>query len=165
MGTKTTGPLPPRCCNCNQHHAPGECPAIDSINHRQEAVDAAFQDSPDRFAPQLRQLTSAERKACPVVTGVLHYFPDAIMAIARVSKAGNDKHNPGQPLHWSRGKSNDHLDSEGRHLLTPTAMDPDSGQPEGAHKGWRALADLQIEEEKRLVALGIMPLSGVTAHE
>lgn len=118
-------------------------------------------DCPHRPKPQLRDLTSAERKACPVVTGVLHYFPDAIMAVSRVSKSGNDKHNPGQPLHWARGKSNDHLDSEGRHLLTPAATDPDSGEPEAAHKAWRALADLQISEEKRLVAMGIKPLSGV----
>lgn len=112
---------------------------------------------------ELRDYTSAERKACPVVTGVMHYFPDAIMAIARVSKAGNDKHNPGEPLHWSRGKSNDHIDCEGRHLLTPEADDPDSGAPERAHKAWRALADLQIAEEKRLIAAGIKPLSGVVA--
>ena len=109
----------------------------------------------------LRELTSAERKACPVVTGVLHYFPDAIMAISRVSKSGNDKHNPGEPLHWARGKSNDHMDSEGRHLLTPTESDSDSGESERAHKAWRALADLQISEEKRLVAAGIRPLSGI----
>lgn len=114
---------------------------------------------------RLRELTSAERKASPVVTGVLHYFPDAIMAISRVSKAGNEKHNPGQSLHWERGKSNDHLDCEGRHLLTPDAKDPDSGEPEAAHKAWRALADLQISEEKRLVSAGIRPLSGVVPKE
>lgn len=120
-------------------------------------TDSAFEKA------ALRELTSAERKACPVVTGVLHYFPDAMMAVSRVSKAGNDKHNPGEPLHWSRGKSNDHLDCEGRHLLTPAATDTDSGEPENAHKAWRALADLQISEEKRLVALGIKPLSGIVS--
>lgn len=109
----------------------------------------------------LRQLTSAERKGAPITTGVLHYFPDAIMAVARVSKAGNDKHNPGQPLHWARSKSTDHLDCEGRHLLTPYAVDADSGQLEQAQVAWRALADLQLAEERRLVAAGIMPLSGI----
>jgi Domain of unknown function (DUF5664) len=110
---------------------------------------------------ELRELTSAERKACPVTTGVLQYFPDAIMAVARVSKKGNDKHNPGEPLHWARGKSTDHADSEGRHLLTPGAIDPDSGELEAVHKAWRALADLQLAEEKRLISAGIRPLSGV----
>lgn len=111
---------------------------------------------------KLREYTSEERKAAPVVTGVLHYFPDAIMAVARVSVAGNEKHNPGEPLHWSRGKSNDHINCEGRHLLTPDGIDADTGQTERANKAWRALADLQIAEEKRLIALGIKPLSGVT---
>jgi len=93
--------------------------------------------------------TSAARKASPVYSGVLAYFPDALMTIARVSKAGNDKHNPGQPLHWSRGKSNDHLDCVARHLLTPFVVDPDSGEEHLAHAAWRILAALQIREEER----------------
>jgi hypothetical protein len=109
----------------------------------------------------LREYTSAERKQMPVTTGVLHYFPDAIAAISRVSKKGNDKHNPGEPLHWSREKSSDHDDCVGRHLLTPDAIDPDSGETERAHRAWRDLADLQLAEEKRLIAAGIKPLSGV----
>ena len=39
----------------------------------------------------------AARKATPIATGVLDYFPLALAEIARVSKAGNDQHNPGQP--------------------------------------------------------------------
>lgn len=109
----------------------------------------------------LREYTSAERKAMPVLTGVAHYFPDAQAAKARVSMKGNEKHNPGQPLHWSRGKSTDHLDCAGRHLLTPYNIDPDSGELELAHAAWRLDAALQEAEEKRLVALGIRPLSGV----
>lgn len=112
--------------------------------------------------PQLRELNSAERKEAPVATGVLQYFPDAIMAVARVSKKANVKHNgPTAPLGWTRNISNDHIDSEARHLLAPGATDPDSGESERAHKAWRALADLQIAEEKRLIAAGIKPLSGV----
>ena len=34
----------------------------------------------------------------------------ALAEVARVSKAGNDQHNPGQPLHWARDKSADHAD-------------------------------------------------------
>lgn len=111
----------------------------------------------------LRAYTSAERKAMPVHTGVMLYFPDALAAVARVSKKGNDKHNPGEPLHWARGKSMDQSDCVARHMLTPEATDPDSGEPERAHAAWRVLADLQIAEEKRLVAAGIMPLSGITS--
>ena len=91
---------------------------------------------------------SARRKASPLFSGVLSYFPDALMAVARVSKAGNDKHNPGQPLHWSRGKSNDHLDCAARHLLTPYEIDPDIGELHIAMVAWRALAALQIYLEE-----------------
>lgn len=93
--------------------------------------------------------TSAERKAEPVYSGVLQYFPDAIAAVARVSKKGNDKHNAGQPLHWSREKSNDHMDCAVRHMITPTEIDPDSGEYHLAHAAWRVLAELQLLLEKK----------------
>lgn len=112
--------------------------------------------------PVLREYTSAERKAMPIDAGCLKYFPDALAAIARVSVKGNEKHNPGQPLHWSRGKSNDHAECVTRHMLTPDAIDPESGEAHRNHAGWRLLAAIQIAEEKRLLALGIKPLSGVT---
>jgi hypothetical protein len=94
-----------------------------------------------------------ERKQYPVVTGVLDYFPDAIAAVARLSQAGNDQHNPGQPLHWAREKSTDHADTLGRHLLQRGTLDTD-GQRHTAKVAWRALALLQVEieeEQRRLV--------------
>ena len=94
------------------------------------------------------QRESATRKASPVWSGVLNYFPDALLAVARVSKAGNDKHNPGQPLHWSREKSNDHMDCAARHMLTPFAIDPDSREIHLANAAWRILAELQLYCEK-----------------
>ena len=112
----------------------------------------------------LRERNSAERKAEPLHAGVLLYFPDALAAVARVSKAGNDKHNPGEPLHWSRGKSNDHANCCARHSLTLEALDAESGEQEAAHMAWRALAQLQLLEEKRLVAKGIKPYSGMTGQ-
>lgn len=105
----------------------------------------------------------AARKAVPLYTGVMRYFPDALAAVAEVSKLGNDQHNPGQPLHWSRGKSNDHANCAARHSLTPADIDPESGEVEAAHGAWRALATLQLLEEKRLAAAGIMPYSGITS--
>jgi len=91
--------------------------------------------------------TSAERKAEPIYSGVLNYFPDAIAAVSRVSKKGNDKHNPGQPLHWIRDKSNDHLDCVARHIITPMEIDPETGELHLAHAAWRILAALQIALE------------------
>lgn len=112
---------------------------------------------------KLRDKTSAERKAEPIHSGVLLYFPDAAAAISRVSKKGNDKHNPGEPLHWARHKSTDQLDCLIRHSLTPDKIDPETGEVEAAAMVWRGLAQLQLIEEKRLIAAGIMPYSGVTS--
>ena len=101
---------------------------------------------------QLMTMSSAERKAVPVTTGVWDYFPDALVEVARVSKAGNDKHNPGQPLHHSRGKSTDHADSIGRHLIDRGKIDPDTGMLHSAELAWRALANLQQELEDKGLA-------------
>lgn len=90
---------------------------------------------------------SADRKAIPMCTGVLDYFPDALAEVAKVSKAGNDKHNPGQPLHWSRYKSCDHADALLRHLAERGGIDPDTGLRYSAEMAWRALAILQEELE------------------
>lgn len=89
---------------------------------------------------------ASERKDVPLTTGVLDYFPDALAEVARVSKAGNEQHNPGQPLHWAREKSTDHADCIGRHLLERGTVDID-GQRHSAKLAWRALALLQTELE------------------
>lgn len=91
---------------------------------------------------------SQARKDIPLATGVLDYFPDALAAVAEVSRAGNDKHNPGQPLHWARGKSMDQADCIARHLLERGGFDPETGQRHSAQLAWRALALLQLELEE-----------------
>lgn len=59
---------------------------------------------------------SQERKNYPMLSGCLNYFPAALAGVSKVSKIGNDKHNPGQPLHHARAKSTDHGDCIVRHL-------------------------------------------------
>lgn len=86
---------------------------------------------------------SQERKDTPITTGVLDYFPDAIAAVARLSKLGNEKHNPGEPLHWAKGKSTDEPDCIGRHLIDRGIIDPDDGVMHDVKLAWRALANLQ----------------------
>lgn len=86
------------------------------------------------------------RKACPVFSGVLKYFPDALKAVATCSKVGNDQHNAGQPLHWDRSKSGDELDALARHLIQAGEVDND-GIRHSAKVAWRALANLQKELE------------------
>lgn len=100
---------------------------------------------PDRRETAM-SLDSAERKGVPIFSGVIRYFPAALVAAAKVSKYGNDKHNPGQPLHWARAKSSDHADCIARHLID---MDErggydENGIPQVAYIVWRAMALAQI---------------------
>jgi hypothetical protein len=95
---------------------------------------------------------AAERKKLPITTGVLDYFPDAIAAVAAVSRLGNEQHNPGQPLHWAREKSTDHADCIARHLLERGTLDAD-GARHSAKLAWRALALLQLEIEAGWAAM------------
>ncbi len=89
---------------------------------------------------------AAARKGMPITTGVLDYFPLAMAEVAVVSKTGNDQHNPGQPLHWSKDKSTDHADCIPRHLIDRGSRDTD-GMRHSAKLAWRALALLQTELE------------------
>lgn len=117
---------------------------------------------------------SAIRKMQPVGTIVTQYFPDALLAVAAVAYVGNEKHNPGEPLHWARGKSDDHLDCDVRHVIDANrsndvtrqrAMERNMPPPEWdvttlkdgrsfavlhlAQHAWRALALLQLEVERQ----------------
>lgn len=96
--------------------------------------------------PQGLPLDAKARKALPICTGCLDYFPDALAAVAEVSRIGNEQHNPGQPLHWERGKSNDQEDALLRHLIDRGKLDTD-GVRHSAKVAWRALALLQLEIE------------------
>lgn len=87
------------------------------------------------------------RKATPIARGVLDYFPDAIAAVAHVSYIANEQHNPGEEMHWNRGKSRDHADALVRHLLERGTVD-DDGLHHSAKVAWRALALLQVEIEQ-----------------
>ena len=86
------------------------------------------------------------RKKHPVASGVLDYFPDALIALSHVSWQGNEQHNPGQPLHWNRSKSGDEADTLIRHFLQRGTLDTD-GLRHTAKVAWRALAMLQKELE------------------
>ena len=92
---------------------------------------------------------AAERKAIPMARGLLDYFPDALAAIADVSRVGNEQHNPGQPIHWSKHLSTDHADCLVRHLLDRGSLDTD-GLRHSAKMAWRALAMLQTEIENEV---------------
>lgn len=87
---------------------------------------------------------AAARKKTPVWSGFVKYFPRAIVAISQVSQAGNDQHNPGQPLHWAKEKSRDHFDTALRHLIDHLFNPVDTdGQLHLAKAGWRILAAIE----------------------
>jgi hypothetical protein len=102
-----------------------------------------------KYKRLLTDMTSAQRKEYPIVTGLLDYFPDACALVSHVSYKGNEKHNPGQPLHHARGKSADHLDCIGRHLTERKEDDPDTAIIHMANECWRSLAELQDMLEKK----------------
>jgi hypothetical protein len=86
------------------------------------------------------------RKALPILTYLTEYFPDATLAEVRVAVAGNEQHNPGEPLHWARDKSTDQLNTAFRHLWDHkrgTTKDID-GEYHLAKAVWRLKAALQL---------------------
>jgi hypothetical protein len=100
---------------------------------------------------------SNERKEYPLYHGLWRYFPAALAGVAGHSKRGNDKHNPGEPMHHSRGKSADHADCILRHLMDiadlewrePTEYNVARLIEEANSLAWRALALSQIIHEQR----------------
>jgi hypothetical protein len=115
-----------------------------------------------REVKMTRKLTlgtdSDDRKNIPLQSGCYAYFAAALTGVARHSKMGNDKHNPGQPLHHSRGKSADHADCIARHLMdiadmqarkvVHTTEETAALLTEANALAWRALALSQELHEK-----------------
>ena len=104
---------------------------------------------------------SKERKGIPLARGFLDYFPNAMAEVAKLSQLANEKHNPGQEMHWSFGKSNDHADCELRHMIDRGEIDDEDGLLHDVKKAWRAMADL----ETTLIARGAKPGRGVRISE
>ncbi len=102
---------------------------------------------------------SSERKNYPILSGCVKYFPAALAGVARISKIGNDKHNPGQPLHHARSKSTDHGDCIVRHLIDAedllaayrrgdTSATKEMILTEVNQLAWRALSYSQVLQEE-----------------
>jgi len=94
---------------------------------------------------------AAIRKSLPVCTGVLDYFPDALLAVADLSKKGSNQHHPGKPVHWDKAKSTDEADALMRHLIDRGKIDAD-GVRHSTKVAWRGLALLQRELDAEATA-------------
>ena len=87
-----------------------------------ENIDTVVKKNmPKDLAVEYKVVSSKEkavlRKATPVFSGVLNYFPDAIKYVSKASYVGQQQHNPDKPLAWDRSKSGDELDALTRHLI------------------------------------------------
>lgn len=114
-----------------------------------ENIDTVVKKNmPKDLAVEYQVVSSKEkatlRKATPVFSGVLNYFPDAIKYVSKASYVGQQQHNPDKPLAWDRSKSGDELDALTRHLIDHS-VDPmdDDGVLHLGKVAWRALAALQ----------------------
>lgn len=121
-----------RCKSCNSNFSDKEllkahdcgtyqlCPVAHSFGGAEIPPIAYYQPVKESASPT-RTFTlpvdSLERKEYPIVRGCIKYFPAALSGVARISKIGNDKHNPNQDLQHARGKSTDHSDCVVRHLI------------------------------------------------
>jgi hypothetical protein len=141
-------------------HKPKKSQRARSLKLRAEATTPAGASwapaaTDPKLVKKMRLLedTSERRKQFPVTTGLLDYFPDACAAISEISFVGNMKHNPGEPMHHARGKSSDHADCIGRHLLERggfemvTVGGKTYKMRHSAALAWRACAHLQEELE------------------
>jgi len=97
----------------------GHLPEIKANAAAVEAVKAREEARQAKIAARKATLPtdSTARKSTPLASGCFAYFPAALAGVARLSQAGNDKHNPGEPLHHARDKSPDHADALARHLF------------------------------------------------
>ncbi len=126
---------------------------------KQNLIDMMENTGP--FAPSNTTLPtdSTERKNYPLFRGCLRYFPAALAGVAKISKLGNDKHNPGEEMHHARSKSGDHGDCILRHLVDTedllaalergdSKVKPEDVLNEISSMAWRALALSQTLHEK-----------------
>jgi hypothetical protein len=90
------------------------------------------------------------RKDLPLWDFMFGYFPDAWVEVVKVAVAGNKQHNPGEKLHWARGKSMDQMNTAFRHQFDygcGTVKDTDECY-HLAKAIWRLMAQLQLDIER-----------------
>lgn len=85
----------------------------------------------------------------PIFQGLFQYFPNALRAIADVSKYGKEKYNLAyDDVNWARvdGGFARYADALSRHILDnfSSSHDPESGLLHLAHAAWNALAVLEL---------------------
>lgn len=87
------------------------------------------------------------RKYAPVYDGFIKYWPNAITAVAELSRVANEQHNPGEPIHWAKEKSKDELNALMSHLIKRAGgrVYDDDRIRHLAKVAWRAMSALERE--------------------
>ncbi len=146
--------LPNTCPGCGVAKMEVHKDGCSVVAEHMAEVQARQRDKAMQLGSPLQSLpeSALARKELPLTTGLLDYFPAALIAVAGLSRVGNEQHNPGQPMHWARGKSGDEADALLRHLVDRGTIDTD-GIRHSTKVAWRALAMLQKELEDAGAAL------------
>ncbi len=117
--------------NCEKDMLSGFNKPVNNINVEAEVIEPVDK--------------AAQRKAIPVYSGFVSYFPNAMKEVAECSYKANKQHNGDEPLHWAMEKSKDELDALMRHLIDhASGVDwDDDGIRHLTKVCWRSLAMLE----------------------
>lgn len=101
----------------------------------------------------------------PLATGLFNFFPDALAYVAIVSAVCNAKHHgPNSPL-MLHDKAGSNPDALLRHFAGRGSIDPDSKLRHTGLLAWRALAMLQTELERLMIAHDGTSVATLTPEE
>ena len=123
-----------------------ESKTVNGLNNMKDDPTGLVNGIYEHTVESYEDVSEAEkRKATPIYSGVVKYFPNALRHVAQNSFNGNKQHNIGDELYWDKSKSADHEDAMMRHLINH-AEDPydTDGQLHLAKVAWRALASLEM---------------------
>lgn len=142
----TTGGTPAarkcRTRGCDNNRVPGAYYCSRCL-HVSPLAELERRAAPTPAQPSLAGDAQA-RKAAPMASGFLHYFPNAVAAASNLSKVATDQHHPGQDMHWAFTKSTDEADCIMRHLAEAGTVDTD-GIRHSVKVLWRAAALVERE--------------------
>lgn len=107
---------------------------------------------------------SQARKAIPIYSGFVRYFPDAMAAVAQLSMIANEKHSPGSTtLVWNKASAPDELDCLMRHMVDDVQEPYDQDDVLHATKvAWRGMANLQRMADSGINIFALLSAGGET---
>ena len=99
----------------------------------------------DAYGSSITVSYDDKRKATPVYSGFIKYFPNAVREVASASVTGNKQHHEEKELHWDMSKSKEELDSMVRHLIDHAEgiIYDEDGVRHLTKVAWRAMAMLE----------------------